>query len=94
MDALDEFDDLINLMLPDLVDDDFDDDVERFEETKQDEIAYLTSKQYSENTSRKIVSVIRLFQDWVKFKNQKLRLSLQKVPTYSLDEWSVDDLNR
>lgn len=67
---------------------------ERFGNTSQDELSYLTRKHFAENTSLKIVSVMKLFKSWVVEKNRKLRLSVSSVPSKSLEEWSTDDLNR
>lgn len=68
-------------------------DDKRFGVTSEEELNYLTSKQFCENTSKKIVSVMKLFKFWVQDKNKKLRLSTSSVPTKSLEEWTVDELN-
>lgn len=50
-------------------------------------------KQFSKTTAKKICSVRRTFYAWIEEKNKRLRLSLKKVPTHSLEQWSVEDIN-
>ena len=53
-------------------------------------MAYLTSKQFSQNTFKKILSVVKLFKLWETNKNKNLRMST--VPTKPIEEWSCDEL--
>ena len=74
-----------------LLDENEDEDVDEcFVNIKEDELEYLTSKQFSQNTSKKILAVIKLFKLWVTNKNKNLRMST--VPTKSIEEWSCDEL--
>ena len=91
----DDFESWMELISEDLSSMEEEDLVEdRFADVSAEEIEYLTSRRFSKNTSKKIVYVRKLFCEWRTEKNKKLLLSMSKVPSESVEQWSVDDLNR
>ena len=84
-------------LLVTIADDDFqeeDENENHFINVNEEEISYLIRKRYSMNTSRKIVSVRKVFNSRIIEKNRKLRLSLEGVPTKSLKQWEVGEINQ
>ena len=70
------------------------DDDSRFGTISDAELLYLTQKQYSVNTARKIITATNLLSSWVRETNNRLRLSSMRVPTKSVDQWNVEELNK
>ena len=70
------------------------DDDSRFGTISDAELLYLTQKQYSVNTARKIITATYLLSSWVRETNNRLRLSSMRVPTKSVDQWNVEELNK
>lgn len=84
-------DDVVEFILEHENDDDTD---WRFGNESEHAINILKEHHISRNTSRKIIYVLKLWNDWVQEKNAKLRLSTTCVPQSSFETLTIEEINK